>query len=226
MPQYTVTINSDSSLIIEFDGEINLELTRYILGAKQHIEKAKLAGFIEAVPAYNSLLIIFSPLFFEPKQRVGEVSELLKAVKPLASSASKTHRIPVCYHASVAPDLEHVASHCQLTTDEVVTLHTANEYPVYMLGFLPGFLYLGNLNSKLHCPRREDPRPNIKAGSVAIGGDQTGVYPINSPGGWHIIGQTPIALLNTDAKVPAIAQPLDTIVFEAISLEEFQNYEH
>ena len=226
MFNYSVNINSDNSLIIEFKGEISLELTRFILGCKQNIEQAQLTGLIETVPAYNSLLVIFKPLEWEPIQTISTIEKLLSSAKAVETSNSKKHVIPVCYDASLAPDLEYVAQRTNLSVKEVIKLHTADEYPVYMLGFLPGFLYLGGLNPKLHCTRRDDPRAKVEAGSVAIGGEQTGIYPIDSPGGWNIIGKTPMRIFDITKKNPAIAKPLDTIQFTSISLDEFNSYEH
>ncbi len=226
MPNFSIHINSDNSVIVEFSDDISIELTRYILSAKDIIEQSDISGFIEAVPAYNSLLVIIEPSHFSADRVIKKLESLLRDVEPLSLTNSQKHIIPVCYHTSLAPDLEQVAKHNGLTVEKVIEVHTGGEYPVYMLGFLPGFLYLGGLDKKIHCPRRDDPRSRIEAGSVGIGGDQTGIYPINSPGGWHIIGKTPIALLDISKSVPAIAKPLDTIQFKAISLEEFKQYEH
>ena len=226
MPNFSIHTNSDNSVIVEFSDDISIELTRYILSAKDIIEQSDISGFIEAVPAYNSLLVIIEPSHFSADRVIKKLESLLRDVEPLSLTNSQKHIIPVCYHTSLAPDLEQVAKHNGLTVEKVIEVHTGGEYPVYMLGFLPGFLYLGGLDTRIHCPRRNDPRPKIEAGSVGIGGDQTGIYPINSPGGWHIIGKTPIALLDISKSVPAIAKPLDTIQFKAISLEEFKQYEH
>ena len=179
------------------------------------------------MPAYNSLLVIIEPSHFSADRVIKKLESLLRDVEPLSLTNSQKHIIPVCYHTSLAPDLEQVAKHNGLTVEEVIEVHTGGEYPVYMLGFLPGFLYLGGLDTRIHCARRDDPRPKIEAGAVGIGGDQTGIYPIDSPGGWNIIGKTPMPLLDITRKShPAVAKPLDTIQFKAISLEEFQQYEH
>ena len=130
--------------------------------------------------------------------------------------------IPVCYEEEFAPDLHHVATHCKLSKDALIEAHTRETYLVHMLGFLPGFLYLGGLNPHLYCPRKTTPATNINPGSVAIGGNQTGIYPVASPGGWHIIGRTPIALFCPEAKQPFIASALDKVNFVAISRAEYQ----
>ena len=227
MPNFSIHTNSDNSVIVEFSDDISIELTRYILSAKDIIEQSDISGFIEAVPAYNSLLVIIEPSHFSADRVIKKLESLLRDVEPLSLTNSQKHIIPVCYHTSLAPDLEQVAKHNGLTVEKVIEVHTGGEYPVYMLGFLPGFLYLGGLDTRIHCPRRNDPRPKIEAGSVGIGGDQTGIYPIDSPGGWNIIGKTPIPLLDITRKNhPAVAKPLDTIQFKTISLEEFKQYEH
>ncbi|RDX38183.1 5-oxoprolinase subunit PxpB [Kangiella sp. HD9-110m-PIT-SAG07] len=227
MANFSIHTNSDNSVIVEFSDDISIELTRYILSAKEIVERNRISGFIQAVPAYNSLLVIIEPSRFSASRVIEKLETLLRNIEPLSLKHSKKHIVPVCYHTSLAPDLEQVAKHNGLTAEEVIEVHTRGEYPVYMLGFLPGFLYLGGLDTTIHSPRRNDPRPKVEAGSVGIGGDQTGIYPIDSPGGWNIIGKTPIPLLDITRKDhPAIAKPLDTIQFKAISLEEFKQYEH
>lgn len=128
----------------------------------------------------------------------------------------------MCYQGAYAPDLESLAEYCNLSPADVIQQHTQNNYLVNMLGFLPGFLYLSGLADPLNCPRKEMPSLKISAGAVGIGGNQTGVYPVESPGGWHIIGQTPISIFSPAAKQPFIAQPLDKIRFVPIDIEKFQ----
>lgn len=222
----SIHINSDCSLIIEFNHKPSLELSRFILGVQNNIKSDGRKSILETVPAYNSLLITYQAETFKPEEEINIIHRLIETSKPVDNEKSQHHIIPVCYDEKFAIDLKHVAKHCDLSTDEVIKLHTENHYHVYMLGFLPGFLYLGELNAKIHCPRRSDPRPKIEGGSVAIGGDQTGIYPVDSPGGWNIIGKTPQPMLNLEAQHPAIANPLDTIEFKPISLEAYLNYGH
>ncbi len=134
---------------------------------------------------------------------------------------SKTIQIPVCYEKPYAPDLNSLASFLDITPNELVERHTSGSYLVHMLGFLPGFLYLGGLDESLHYPRKNTPSINISKGSVGIGGQQTGIYPVESPGGWHIIGRTPLTLFDANRSNPTIAEPLDEIKFYAISSDEF-----
>ncbi|AUD78168.1 allophanate hydrolase subunit 1 [Kangiella profundi] len=215
-------VNSDHSILIEFDGDISENLLRYILGVAESIEQSPPTGFIELVPAYNSLLIIFEPLEFQPEQALSQIETDMKQAKMLDASSGNTIEIPVCYDERVAEDINYVADYCSMTVKELIEAHSSQEYTVYMLGFLPGFLYLGGLDERLHCPRRDNPRTRIEAGSVGIGGNQTGIYPIASPGGWQIIGRTPKTMLDIHKSPPAIAHPLDKVRFVPISYEEFE----
>lgn len=219
---YQLFINSDHSILIEFDDDISEDLLRYILGIADSIHNSTPTGFIELVPAYNSLLIIFEPLEFQPEQALSQIKTTIEQAKPVDASNSRTIEIPVCYDERVANDIEHVAAYCGMSVAELIEAHSSQDYTVYMLGFLPGFLYLGGLDERLHCPRRDNPRTKIEAGSVGIGGSQTGVYPIASPGGWQIIGRTPIVMLDVTKSPPAIASPLDKVRFVPISYEEFE----
>jgi len=219
---YQLFINSDHSILIEFEGDTSEDLLRYILGVAESIQQSSTTGFIELVPAYNSLLVIFEPLEFQPEQALSQVKTAIDQAKPVDVSSSRTIEIPVCYDARVAEDLDYVADYCAMSVEELIEAHSSQDYTVYMLGFLPGFLYLGGLEERLHCPRRDNPRTKIEAGSVGIGGSQTGVYPIASPGGGQIIGCTPMIMLNVTKSPPAIANPLDKVRFMPISYEEFE----
>lgn len=219
---YQLFINSDHSILIEFNGDISEDLLRYILGVGESIEQSPPTGFIELVPAYNSLLIIFEPLEFQPEQASSQIQEAIKQANPVDASNSRTIEIPVCYDERVAEDINYVAKNCSMTVEELIKTHSSQDYTVYMLGFLPGFLYLGGLDERLHCPRRDNPRTRIEAGSVGIGGSQTGVYPVASPGGWQIIGRTPMAMLDVEKSPPSVANPLDKVRFVPISYEEFE----
>ena len=130
--------------------------------------------------------------------------------------------IPVLYGKPFPEDLAHVAEHAGISEEEVIRIHTERGYPVYMIGFLPGFPYLGNLDERIHTPRRQAPRTEIPAGAVGIGGAQTGVYPVTSPGGWHILGLTPVKLYDPDAENPVLLQSGDLIRFRSIDEEEFR----
>ncbi len=156
----------------------------------------------------------------------GEVIRLLKERIDLAGQHEDIQigeqvTIPVCYDTELGPDLNHVAQANGLTREEVIDLHTANEYLVYMIGFAPGFPFLGGMDERIATPRHGDPRAEIPAGSVGIAGKQTGVYPISTPGGWQLIGQTPLKLFSADREVPSLLKAGDRVTFKAISKSEF-----
>ena len=137
----------------------------------------------------------------------------------------KIYEIPVCYGGEYGPDLEFVAKNADISVEEVIKIHSSKDYLIYMLGFLPGFSYLGGLDEKIHTPRLANPRIKIPAGSVGIGGAQTGIYPLESPGGWQLIGKTPVKTYNPDRKVPILFEAGDYIRFVPISQEEFEKIE-
>jgi len=215
--------NGDSAITLLFDLSPSEQLTKVIMQLSYLLKRRynDTPVLYELIPAYNSLTICFNPL----KLPVQTLKRLLKELlqEDLTGYASKARliEIPVCYHQSLAPDLDYVASYTGINPQEVIAKHTKPEYLVHMLGFLPGFLYLGGLMSELYCPRKQVPQLRIAAGSVGIGGDQTGIYPVASPGGWHIIGQTPLNLFAVGEEEPFIATPLDRVKFVEISLAEF-----
>lgn len=183
------------------------------------VRAARLPGVVETVPAFASLLVRYDPL-------LTDYDTLATAVGPLAAR-TRVHRrlggrvvnIPVCYGGDYGPDLAFVAQHAGLTEGEVIRRHTAPRYRIYMLGFLPGFPYLGGLDPALFTPRLQNPRTAIPAGSVGIGGQQTGVYPVASPGGWQLIGRTPLRLFAPDRPLPYAAG--DRIRFVPITAARF-----
>ncbi len=216
--------NGDSALTLFFAEEAGEGLTRHILSLAEAFKSTFPGMLIEAIPAYQSLTLCFDVLAIE----TDSIEKLIRQViekgitETTKAVASRLIEIPVCYQGAYAPDLESLAEYCNLSPDEVIQQHKQHNYLVNMLGFLPGFLYLSGLADQLHCPRKEIPSLKISAGAVGIGGNQTGIYPVESPGGWHIIGQTPISIFNPTAKQPFIAQPLDKIRFVSIDIETFE----
>lgn len=210
----------DTALTIEFGDRIDRALSMAVVALGERISAAGLAGVVECVPTYRSLLVHYSPL--ETSSAV-----LSAEILSLAGSEAENHaparlfRIPACYEAALAPDLDEVAARTGLSTDEVVAAHTAGRYHVYMLGFLPGYPYMGDLCPALQLPRREDPRVKVPPGSVSIAMDMTAVYTYESPGGWHLIGGTPVHLFDIANTPPAVLRPGDQVVFESIPRTEY-----
>ncbi|MGB5852310.1 MAG: 5-oxoprolinase subunit PxpB [Rhodanobacter sp.] len=182
---------------------------------------------LECVPAYASVLLRFELATWQgddaasAHQRVEQAARAALQTGPALTSACRSHEIPVCYGGSHGMDLHALAQHLGLSDEAVVARHTAAGYRVAMLGFAPGFPYLLGLDPALAMPRRRDPRPRVPAGSVAIGGLQTGIYPAALPGGWHLIGRTPLRLFDADADTPSLLAAGDRVHFRAIDAVEF-----
>ena len=209
----------ETAAVVEFGQEISLALNDRVRGLANYLRQNPFAGMLELVPAYASLAVFYDlivvrrafPEFQSAFDAVRNVLEnALENNVAVASSSEKIVEIPVCYDGA---DLEFVARHNDLTEAEVVELHTAQIYTVFMLGFLPGFAYLGELDARLAAPRRSAPRTRIPAGSVGIAGRQTGVYPLASPGGWQIIGRTDLRLFTPERTPPTLLQTGDKVKF-------------
>ena len=197
-----------------------------VAALREAVEAAHICGLEETIPAYASLLVKYDPFLTD----YAALCDTLRALeRQLSASAVKEGRIveiPVCYGGAYGEDLPFVAQHAGMSEQEVVALHSAQPYRIYMLGFLPGFPYLGGLDERLHTPRLSTPRTKIPAGSVGIGGKQTGIYPMESPGGWQLIGQTPLTLFAPGEPLPYAAGdrirfiPIDENEFERIRRDE------
>ena len=219
--QFKIVMNGDSAITILFNEDTSERLTQKILSLVALIKNHLNELIIDIIPAYQSLTISFNSKNINADKLIMEVELLFNLPFNGTEYQPKIIEIPVCYENEFSPDLESLAQHCKLTTEEVIALHCQPNYLVHMLGFLPGFLYLGGLSDKLFCPRKSTPAISIPAGSVAIGGNQTGIYPVSSPGGWHIIGRTPLNLFDPNSEQPFIANPLDKIKFLSIPKDEF-----
>lgn len=210
----------DTALAIEFGDRIDRELSMAVVALGQRISAAGLAGVIECVPTYRSLLVHYSPLETSSAKLSAEILSLAES-EIEDQKPARLWRIPACYEAALAPDLDEVAARTGLSTDEVVAQHTAGRYHVYMLGFLPGYPYMGDLCPALQLPRREDPRVKVPPGSVSIAMDMTAVYTYESPGGWHLIGGTPVHLFDIANTPPAVLRPGDQVMFEPVPRAEY-----
>jgi inhibitor of KinA len=210
----------ESAVLVQFENEISEQVNARVISLAARLQKKPPRGFLEAAPAYASVLVRFDP-FRTDGRRLARALTKLTAEKTQEVCAGKTVEIPVCYGGEYGPDLGFVAEHAGLSAAEVVKLHSGRDYRIYMLGFLPGFPYLGGLDERLHTPRLSSPRTKIPAGSVGIGGRQTGVYPIVSPGGWQLIGRTPLRLFQPEnaAGLPYAAG--DSIRFVPIDEDTF-----
>jgi KipI family sensor histidine kinase inhibitor len=211
----------DAAFTVELGSRANLLLTRGIAALHEALRRAAPEGYVESVPGLTSLTVMFDP----DLTSAATLQQALERCRDsaLASSApSREWHIPVCYDVGCAPDLADVARACRLSEAEVIAAHTSRSYTVYLLGFSPGFPYLGDIDERLVLPRRAEPRPRIAAGSVAIATQYTAVYPQPTAGGWHIIGRTPATLFDASASPPALLAPGDTVRFYAIDSAEFE----
>lgn len=193
----------------------------------RRVAAARLDGFIECVPAFDSVAICFNPLRVTARALMAELAASRKRKTPgnAPASAPRDIEIPVCYDAAFGPDLAEVAAHSGLDVHRVIQLHAAGKYLVGAIGFMPGFPYLSGLHVRLRTPRRGTPRLQIPAGSVGIGGAQTGIYPLASPGGWNLIGRTPLALFRPDRENdPTLLRPGDRVNFRIITRHEFSRW--
>ncbi|WP_052013258.1 5-oxoprolinase subunit PxpB [Halalkalibacter akibai] len=218
---------SETAVTVSFGDEINLTIHQQVQALSSYLEKNPFQGFVEAVPAFTSVTVFYEPLkiqgmFQRPSELVcSTMADIVADLKVEKLEKGREVVIPVCYGGEFGPDLEYVSSYTNLSKEEVIHIHSSEQYLVYMIGFAPGFPYLGGLPDCLFTPRRAKPRMKIPAGSVGIGGAQTGVYPISTPGGWQLIGQTPLQLFLPNQDPPSFLQAGDIIRFQPISEKEF-----
>ena len=213
----------DTAIILQFKEEISRDTYALIYKIASFLEAYSFEGFVEYVPAYTSVSIFYDPLIVSYPDLEMMMIEMLQELEDVDEKEQRMVEIPVLYGgAEYGPDLELVAAYAKLSTSEVIDLHTAQEYLVQMIGFAPGFPYLGGLDQRIAVPRKENPRIKINAGSVGIAGKQTGIYPMDTPGGWQIIGRTPLRLFDIQRSVPALIRAGDTIRFVAITEDEFE----
>lgn len=213
--------SGDSALNMEFGNSINEEINKRIRAMTYAIEKNKIDGIIETVPTYRSLMIHYNPLIIGYDDLVCLLKELEKNIDDIELPQPQVIEIPTLYGGEYGPDIENVANCNNITVDEVIKIHTSKKYLIYMLGFTPGFAYLGGMDERIATPRLSSPRKSIPAGSVGIAGGQTGIYPIASPGGWQLIGTTPLDLFDPDREIPILLKAGDYIVFKSIDENEF-----
>lgn len=209
-----------STLLVQWPAVISRDVLDDLLRVKHALEEHPLQGMVEIFTSYHCLAIGYDSAVVSSKQLILHLEKLELGNNPFP----KTHWIvPVCYDPALAPDLEAFCSAKQLEWSQVVSLHSSASYTVFFLGFLPGFLYLGGLNELLHLPRKANPDRKIKQGSVAIGGQQTGIYPQDSPGGWHVIGHCPVPLFRPELFPPVAIAPGDEVTFDPVDRATLQD---
>jgi inhibitor of KinA len=225
---------SESALLLSFEKNISDQAHDELMQVKYFIDQNPFKGFKESVPAYNSLTLFYNPLEIErsnPEISIQEnliqtVKSIVNNIKPSASATQFPKiNIPVCYDLSYGIDLEELSATLKLSVADIIELHSSKLYKVYMLGFTPGFAYMGSFDEKIITQRKKQPRLKVEAGSVAIAGNQTGIYPLTTPGGWNIIGKTPMNLFDKSKKNPFLLKAGDRVKFIPITKKELQDWQ-
>lgn len=222
MNNIRVTAEGDSSLLVEFEQKISPEVNRRIAAVVKLIRQQQIEGIVDMIPTYCSLLISYNPLVISYREIHERISSIARMDTKVESVRKRIFEIPVLYGGEGGPDLPAIASHAGLSEEEVIAIHSGRDYLIYMLGFLPGFTYLGGLDERIHTPRLPNPRVRIPAGSVGIGGSQTGIYPVDSPGGWQLMGITPVRTYDPGREKPILVEAGDYIRFRPVSAPEYE----
>ncbi|KAA9028372.1 5-oxoprolinase subunit PxpB [Niallia endozanthoxylica] len=224
----------DQGIIIELGKDISAMTHQKVQNISFYLQNHPFEWMVEYIPSFTTVTIYYHPLKIErltqgrihPYQYACEqLNNLLSSIALNQSFESRTIEIPVCYGGEYGPDIEIIAELNHLTPEEVIQIHTSSDYLVYMIGFVPGFPYLGGMSERIAAPRRKTPRLQIPARSVGIAGSQTGIYPLETPGGWQIIGRTPVSLFRPDEEPPTLLKAGDRVKFTSISSKEFKERE-
>ena len=217
--------SGDTALVVEFGETVDRQINAQVLALAERVEAANIAGIVETVPTFRSLMIHYDPTVLSGRDLRAHVERLLDGLEAIELSGDDWV-LPTCYEGGdLAPDLEDVARATGLDPAEVVALHSDTTYRVYCLGFLPGYPYMGDTPARLLLPRRETPRVRVPMGSVCIAVGLTGVYSLDSPGGWHLIARTPVRLFDLRRPRPVLLKPGDRVRFAPVSREVFDDLE-
>jgi inhibitor of KinA len=216
-----VRIVGDRGVLVEYGDSIHPEVNLKVRAMANLLETRPVEGLQEVVPTYRSLLLIYDPMATQPQTLIRGLRSLEKGISGVQVPPPREVEIPVCYGGEFGPDIEFVANYHGLTVEDVIRIHSSPRYQIYMMGFTPGFPFLGGLPELLATPRLETPRLSVPAGSVAIAANQTGIYPITSPGGWRLIGRTPLRLFRPEKEQPFLYKAGDFIRFRPIDRESY-----
>ena len=221
---------NEMAVHISWGQTISPRIHRQVRAVGVYIESHPFAGYKECVVSYTAVTIVYDPFIVRIQEKTDNAQQFVKSYAQQAVQHADMDSlpqardivIPVCYGGAYGPDLEEVAQTLDMTPEEVVRIHTSGTYLVYMIGFCPGYPYMGGLDKQLWIPRRQTPRLAIPARSVAIAGQQAGIYPMETPGGWHLLGRTAVDLFTPDADTPSLLQAGDVVHFKAITEEEYK----
>ena len=227
MAHFNVTYKpyGNQAILVEWPAKIDENILKDIIIFKNKIKKNNIKVIVDIINTYNSLTIIYNSTIENIYDEILTLKSIKEQNKVAISEQNYLWNIPVCYDGHFGIDLQEISEIKKLTIDELIHLHSSAIYTVYFIGFLPGFLYLGGMDKRLHFPRKGSPRLNVSKGSVGIGGSQTGIYPSQSAGGWNIIGNSPISFFNVTSDSPCFATAGDKIKFSSIDFHEYQHIE-
>jgi inhibitor of KinA len=221
---FRVVPAGDSALIVEFEERIDPAVNARAIAAADAIQRAAVRGVRDVVPTFRSVAVYFDPLRTDYDRLLEQVHEHSRHPSLPAGPGPPPRRIPVCYGGELGPDLATVARFGQMSEDEAVQIHSATTYRVFMLGFVPGFAYLGIVDERIAAPRHSTPRVRVPPGTVGIAGVQTGIYPAETPGGWQLIGRTPLKPFDPARPEPFLLKAGDSVEFYAIDRDEYDRY--
>lgn len=207
----------DKAITVQFENSISLEVHSKVLAFTRLLDELKVKGISEWVPAFSSVTIYYDPLIISYSEMISILESNREKISSPSSNKKNIVEIPVCYGGEFGPDLEEVAKHSKLSPEEVIQIHSSKDYLVYMIGFAPGFPYLGGMDERIATPRRITPRKKVIAGSVGIAGPQTGIYSLTSPGGWQIIGRSSLCLFDLKKEKPSLLQMGDFVRFKPVA---------
>lgn len=219
---FQISAFGDTGLRVQFGEHISKEINQQIRSFCMLLEKEKIPGVIEWIPTYTAVTIVYNPYTILYKVLVDQIEKLQNRLSDTELPPAEIMHIPVCYGGDKGPDLAAVARFHNLDESKVISVHSGADYLIYMMGFIPGFAYLGGMSNEIAVPRLESPRAAIPAGSVGIAGEQTGIYPLESPGGWQIIGRTPVKLYDPNDSSPILLRAGNYIRFIPIGKEEYK----
>lgn len=221
---------NENTLTISLGNSIDLSINKKAFQLYNALLKQRHASWLDIIPAYSTVSIVYDLIMIRQHHTSAfqwmksRVEEIIEEIQEETSIVSRRVKIPVCYDNAFAPDAEGIALGNKIRIEEVSELHSSQPYHVFMIGFLPGFPYMGSVNPRIAFPRLSTPRTLVPAGSVGIAGEQTGIYPLDSPGGWNIIGKTPFQIFNPKAENPVLLQPGDEVLFVPITKAEFESF--
>ena len=231
MKAFNIYPVGESTLTVSFGNAIDPEINKKVFQLYDRLLQVRHPSWLDIIPAYSTLSIVYDVYAIRQQHSSAfdwvkrELEQILSVGMGNKETQARKLQIPVCYDAEFALDAGHISKEKNISVDELIKIHTSKVYQVFMIGFLPGFAYMGSVDSRIATPRLATPRTTIAAGSVGIAGEQTGIYPLDSPGGWNIIGRTPLNVFDLNSDQPVLFQPGDEIKFLPITKTAFQSFD-